>query len=287
MRLIKKTKQIFKRGVTIEPRKTDCETFQNGYRSSQKISKIQECLHPHINLATQIRNVLRRWVARKHSIYSHFRNDRNCEVGKRTKKTRALCRRRTGNSVPRAEKFGQLITADLKILNEGDESRNNHRYAVVVQDLGTQWIQSFPCKTKVSQETERSSRRFSSHRKSRKSFTLTIHWNLVNPVKICHGIKVLPHFTDLRQMILLKERHAEERKKHLLYCSNQERMKNGELILWNAVAICDMSMTSWQMVKHPLERLRRTIQRPSHSVRSNGGIPSDFCERSVKAPPNW
>ena len=148
MRLIKKTKQKFKRGVTIEPQKTDCETFQNGYRSSQKISKIQECLHPHINLATQIRNVLRRWVARKYSIYSHFRNDRNCEVGKRTKKTRAPCRRRNGDAVPQAEKFGDSITADQKILNEEGVSRNNDQYALVVQDVATRWTQSYPCKTK-------------------------------------------------------------------------------------------------------------------------------------------
>ena len=31
----------------------------------------------------------------------------------------------------------------------------NHRYAVVVQDLATQWIQSYPCKTKTSHETEK------------------------------------------------------------------------------------------------------------------------------------
>ena len=32
--------------------------------------------------------------------------------------------------------------------SEGSGSRNNHRYAVVVQDLATQWSQSYPCKTK-------------------------------------------------------------------------------------------------------------------------------------------
>ena len=30
-------------------------------------------------------------------------------------------------------------------------TRNNHRYAVVVQDLATQWLQSYPWKTKTSQ----------------------------------------------------------------------------------------------------------------------------------------
>ena len=76
----------------------------------------------------------------KHSVYTHIPEDRNCEICKRTKITRALCRRRISGAVPRAEKFGHLITADHKVLSEGCESRNNHRYAVVLQDLATQWI---------------------------------------------------------------------------------------------------------------------------------------------------
>ena len=39
-------------------------------------------------------------------------------------------------------------TADHNVLSEDCESRNNHQYAVVVQDLATQWIQSYPCKRK-------------------------------------------------------------------------------------------------------------------------------------------
>ena len=62
--------------------------------------------------------------------------------------------------MPRAEHFGDLITADHKILSEGSESRNNHRYAVAVQDFATQWSQSYPCKTKTSQETNKSSMKF-------------------------------------------------------------------------------------------------------------------------------
>ena len=42
------------------------------------------------------------------------------------------------------------------ILKEGRESRNNHRYAVVVQVLATQWN---PCQTKTSQETEKNLRK--------------------------------------------------------------------------------------------------------------------------------
>ena len=89
----------------------------------------------------------------KHSVYNHFPTDRNCEICQRTKITRAPCRRPSGQAVPRAENFGDLITAHHKVLSDNCESRNNHRYAIVVQDLATQWIQSNPCKTKTSQET--------------------------------------------------------------------------------------------------------------------------------------
>ena len=67
-----------------------------------------------------------------HNIHTHFPKDRNCETCQRTKITRAPCRRRIGRVVLRAEIFGDLITADHKVLSEGCESRNNHRYAVVV-----------------------------------------------------------------------------------------------------------------------------------------------------------
>ena len=70
--------------------------------------------------------------------------DRNCEICQRTNITRAPCRRRNGEALPRAENFGELITADHKVLSEGCESRNNHRYAVVVQDSATQWMKISP-----------------------------------------------------------------------------------------------------------------------------------------------
>ena len=96
----------------------------------------------------------------KHSVYTHFPKDRNCEICKRTKITRAPCRRRNGEAVPHAENFGDLITGDHKFLRDNCESRNNHRYAAVVQDLATQWIQAYPCKNKTSQETQRSLQKF-------------------------------------------------------------------------------------------------------------------------------
>ena len=85
----------------------------------------------------------------KHSVSTHFPKDPNCDTCLRTKIARASCRRRTGTVVPRAETFGDLMTEDHKFLSEGCESRHNHRYVVVVQDLATQRIQSYPRKTKT------------------------------------------------------------------------------------------------------------------------------------------
>ena len=86
--------------------------------------------------------VKRREDLGKHNVHTHFPKDRNCEICKRTKITRAPCRRRKG------------------VVSDNCESRNNHRYAVVVQDLATQWIQAYPCKNKTSQETQRSLQKF-------------------------------------------------------------------------------------------------------------------------------
>ena len=68
----------------------------------------------------------------EHSVFSNFLKDPNCDICLKTKTTRASCRRRAGTVVPRAENVGDLITADHKVLSEGCESRNNHRYAVVL-----------------------------------------------------------------------------------------------------------------------------------------------------------
>ena len=77
------------------------------------------------------------WGSGKHSLYTHFPKDPNCDICLKTKITRASCGRRAGTVVPKAQHFGDLITADHSILSEESESRNNRRYADVVQDLAT------------------------------------------------------------------------------------------------------------------------------------------------------
>ena len=139
----------------------------------------------------------------KLNVFTHFPKDPNCDICLKTKITGASCRRRAGTVVLRAEHFGDLITADHKIFIEESESRNNHQYAVVVQDLATQWLQSYPCKTKTSHETQKEPW---SRRGNQKSFTLTIPWNWANLVKNYPGIIV---HTDRKQMGLPKEQCVE------------------------------------------------------------------------------
>ena len=121
---------------------------------SQIISKVQKCQQSQTLLMTQSREVLRKCHPGSIVFILSQTKYRDCEIFKRSEITRAPCRRCNGEAVPRAEKFGDLITADNKVLHDGGESRNNHRYAVVVHDLATQWTHSDPRKTKRSQETE-------------------------------------------------------------------------------------------------------------------------------------
>ena len=139
--------------------------YRNGCKNSEKIFWMTEFLNTETHASSSHESSLEPTPARsadlgKHSVETHFPKDRNCEICQRTKITRAPCRRRNGGAVPRAANFGDLITADYKVVSDKCESRNNHRYAIVVQDLATQWIQSYPCKTKTSQETQRSLQKF-------------------------------------------------------------------------------------------------------------------------------
>ena len=110
----------------------------------------------------------------KHSVYTHFPRDRNCEICQRTKITRAPCRRRIGGAVLRAEIFGDLITADH------GSSRIRAKQKLLRKHKGA-------CKS--------SWRRVG----SLKSFTLTIPWNLAKLVKIFPGTIVRRHHTDRKK----------------------------------------------------------------------------------------
>ena len=169
-------------------------------------------MHPQALLVSQIRNLQEKWY--RTGMFTHFPKDRNCEACKKTKITRAPYWKRTGYPVTRAEMFGDLIAADHKVLSEDCESRNNHRYAVVVQDSAARWIQSHPCETKSfsgdGKEFTKVSRvvgQAKTHLHSKKN-----PWNLAKLLKNCPGIIVHPRLAVPRQMVLLRARCAASRR---------------------------------------------------------------------------
>ena len=148
-----------KRIVTGEIRKTRWLIFFTGYRISKKSERHRIALtRVHFSGIRSTTSNESGNEIKVHSMKTHLPKDRNCDVCLRTEMTRAPCRRRTGEGLPRS--VGDLTTADLKLFNEGCESRDNLRCAVVMQDLASQWIQSFSCESKSSHETERSLSKF-------------------------------------------------------------------------------------------------------------------------------
>ena len=95
------------------------------------------------------------------------------------------------------------------------------------------------------------------------------------------------HLIDPKRMALLKELYDVWQKVLQQYCYNRDWMKNCGLILWNAVAICEMSKASWQMGNSVWKTFWRTIWRTNNSLWSNGWIISDFCTRPVYASSIW
>ena len=59
------------------------------------------------------------------------------------------------DELPEPKEFADAITADHKILNEDDESRNADRVALVIMDRFTRWLQSYAANSKASDEVIR------------------------------------------------------------------------------------------------------------------------------------
>ena len=103
----------------------------------------------------------------KQRLFMHFPKDPNCGTCKRKKVTR----RSSQSHVRRTTEFGNVITADNKVLNEEGESRNNQRYAIVVQDLATQWIEGAYVEENHHREQRTTNGSFLIRKNSRRFFT--------------------------------------------------------------------------------------------------------------------
>ena len=150
-----------RKAVLQHTQKTRCtqriqrKAFQIGYSPSQQIWRTWRSVCPRIPLKerSQSRKVmLQKWrQKRRHIVHAYF-----------PQKPKEIF----------STSSGDLIAADHKVLNEESESRNNHRYAVVVQDLVTQWIQCYPCRTGDGEESTKVSGAVT---EAKRSFSRIIH----------------------------------------------------------------------------------------------------------------
>ena len=162
---------------------------------------------------------------RKLSIFTHVPKDRNCDVCLRTKITKVSCRRRTDEAPRRAQKFNDLITTNNKVVNEGCESRDNHRCVAVVQDLTPQWTQSFPCETKSSHKSEKSSLKFLEQSQAPKVMHTDNMMEFGKASEVFYSWNHLHfNFIDRRQMASVKKPSDERRKVHQQCCYSQDWM---------------------------------------------------------------
>ena len=165
---------------------------------------------------------MRREDLGKHNVHTHFPKDRNCEICKRTKITRAPCRRRKGEAVPRAENFGDLITADHKVLSDNCESRKQSS----ICSRGARSSHSMDPGVSVQNKNfKRNPVKLAKVPGTREETKNHLHWQFLGIQQslwksLLESLHV--YHTDQKQMGLLREQYAEWKKVPLLYAIRSE-----------------------------------------------------------------
>ena len=156
----------------------------------------------------------------------YFPKDRNCEVCMRTKITRDPCRKRSGEAVSRAEKFGDLITADHNVLSEECESRNKiYLLGGYSRIRPTQKL--LRERKRVQKYVSRADGQFKSHL-FRQFFGV---WQSLGRIIMESLCIIAPS---------AREQH----------CSNPAWTKSGRLIPWNVTVTCETFKSSYRTGKH-------------------------------------
>ena len=112
-------------------------------------------------------------------------------------------------AVPRADNFGDLITAHHKVLSDNcglETIIDTQSWYRILLLNGSRRIRA---KTKLHKKLREACKSSWNPRGNQKSFTQTIPWNSAKLVKISPGIIARLHHTDQTQMVLRKEQCAE------------------------------------------------------------------------------
>ena len=156
----------------------------------------------------------------KHSVYTHFPQNRKCEIWQRTKITRAPCRRSTGGVVPRAEKFGDLSRAQssqwkLWISKQSSICSRGAGLGHLMDPVVSVQNKNFARNTKKLAKVPGAREEAESH----------LHWQFLGIWQSSRRSVLESLYVDTTQignkMGLLKEQCAEWRKVLLLYCYNR------------------------------------------------------------------
>ena len=105
-------------------------------------------------------NVSNPTISKQHML-THFPKDPECEIcnGCRTRRKDTRKTRADSEDVSHAwiepKKFGDLLTADHKIIGErtaSNSSKDNNRVALVIQDFYTRYIDAYPAPSRDADE---------------------------------------------------------------------------------------------------------------------------------------
>ena len=158
---------------------------------------------------------------------------------------------------------------------------------VVVQDLATQWIHSYPCRTKTSEETHKSQMKFlEPTRKPKVIYT-------DNSLEFCKSCEELswnhctstPHRSETNGIAERAVRQVKEGTSAVLLKSGLD--ENGGRIPWSVAAICETFKISCRMRRH-LAKGDSENHSKVRSYRSEQWFNIiRFLKKTVKAPPVW
>ena len=216
---------------------------------------------------------VRKEVPGRHSIHTHFPNDRNCEICKKTKFIRAPCRRRMGEAVPRADTWW---------LGNGRSHGSQWRMWFPKQLLicchGTRFGNSMDSIISVWNKNFAGPERcLRSSPGRQKSFTLTIPLNLAKLVKSYSGIIVRQHLIGRRQMALLPSKFKQEERFCVVYSGASTHMTSREGLNTAELETVTMSRCPTTVITANGE-VQKTWR--GHSLRQRIGYILDFKKSS-------
>ena len=157
---------------------------------------------------------------------------------------------------------GIALSADHKILKVENESKRGHKNALIVQDDFTNWIQSFPMKTKgyignnVAFKEIDCSVTEAGHNLHRQFQSIylrlsSLQWS--HDASISHRSE--PNGVAERAVRRVQEGAA------IVFVHKADYQKNGGTVRWNAVVTCATCTTLWPMSRqHSTRDLARHLR---------------------------